>query len=782
MQRGLHNLVSMGNTTAQRSARRTCAILVICAHLLSMPAQAKISAGGALKFPEVMYLVGLIKATNDAMAQASLNPQNKNYRDNVRRAVSMLPAGIIAVAGVFKAGKLHDTDLPVVQGMLGGFVDVSAPDRYKEFFKKPDASLIPKVGNAFPSNVKPVDIGGAAPAGPTKAEGPTVASNGPTAPLSNDIVSLQDRWVPNRTTPDGKKNLKNYGYDESEGKATVGGGGELGAVTNVGGNGGAPVAAASGGGFGNTNSFGYDENGKAKEVSGETGFTNEMKSEFSTAESRVGAPATADLTITRVPASAPTELDREKENFFAKGKQSKTSDDEEVFDESDGQPLKKNFKKRAKAPKRGLARDPRAQVKAKYFFAGNVPLILDFLMPQAHAEQCQDCGGGGEGGGGGGGSKAAEILMAIAAIIAAIAPMVVASIQAEADKAIAKINADTTIKTAQMQADTSKFLANVQKDVALQQAAISQQITKQNNDAQSQRLNMQLAELRSAREDAKQAEKEKRQIELQYNQERIALAKKQADDNVKLAKQTLNANLTQAGLVSGVTSKNSSNSLSVSKAGLSTSTPQSGAATNPALAGRIASTSPSGLGGGSSGLPSTGGIPSGGGTGGDTSGLGFRAAALTTTSRANDRLLSAVAPSVGMTQEEITKKEEEEKRHSKSTRNAKVARNATRSSYTRGFVSAEAKKVTTQLADNVASGSSPGRGFKIAVSDGNNDLADFRKGFSSGKDDTWYQPDQPAAAGHSARGIASSGGGHSGGASRGAVSGAYRAPDDLGGD
>jgi len=769
MHRWLHNLMSLGNTKAQRASRRVCAIIVILTHLMPAPSEAKISAAGALKFPEVMYLVGLIKATNDAMATASLNPQNKNYRENVRRAVSMLPAGIIAVAGVFKAGKLHDSDLPVVQAMLGGFVDVSAPDRYKEFFKKPDASLIPKVGSAFPSNVKPVDIGPAAPTGPAKAEGPAVASIGPAAPLSNDIVSLQERWAPNRTTPSDKKNLKSYGYDEAEGKASVGGGGSLGEVANVGGNG---RAAGSGGGIGATNNYGYDEGQKTKEVaSGEEGFQKEMKSEFSNAESRVGGSNVSDLSITRVQTAAPSALDREKDNFFAKGKQSNQADDEELIDDNDTRTLKKNFKKRAKSPKRDIARDPRAQVKAKYFFANSVPMVLDFLMPQARAQECQDCGGGGSEGG----SKAAEILMAIAAIIAAIAPMIVASIQAEADKAIAKINADTTIKTAQMQSDTSKFLANVQKDVALQQAQISQQITKQNNDAQSQRLNMQLAELRSAREDAKQAEQEKRQIELQYNQERIALAKKQADDNVKLAKQTLNANLTQAGLVSGVTSKNSSNSLTVAKAGL-TSTPQSGSATNSALAAQ--SNSSGGLGGGTA-LPATGGIPSTGSTGGgDVSGLGFRAASVTTTSRANDRLLSAVAPTLTLSQDEVTKKEEEEKRHSK-TGTRKVARNATRSNYTRGFVSAEAQKVTTQLAGNVASGSTAGRGFKIAATEGNNDLADFRKGFSSSKDETWYQPEQPRPAGHSARGIASTGGGHSGGASRGATAGAYRAPDDL---
>ncbi len=768
MHHGVHNQISLKSTRGS-SIFRTMALFLIVNFAIATPAHANASPSQVLSVPEVMYLLGLIRATNDAMATASLNPQNKNYRDNVRRAVSMLPAGIIAVAGAFKANKLHDADLPLVQSMLGGFVDVSAPDRYKEFFKKPDASLIPKLGSSFPKGVKPVDIStGTLPAGPGKADAPAVASQSVTS-ISDDIVTLKDKWVPSRTRPEpvATMNLKTIGYDESNAKSMASG-----SASNFSGPSANDVVSSAGptgsygGGNGTPATIGYDEAGG--------GFRKEMNSEISTAESRTSS--LGDLPVNRVQVSAPTELDREKENFFAKGKQAKDVGDEGSDIDDNTPTAKKKFgKKHFKAPKRGLAsKDYRTPIKPKYW---NVIPLKSLLSAFVENEAKADCQGG-QGEGEQSGSKAAEILMAIAMIIAAIAPMVVASIQANADKAIAKINADTTLKTAQMQADTSRFLANTQKDVALQQSAISQQIAKQNNDAQSQRLNMQLAELRSAREDAQKAEQEKRQIEMKYNQDRIDLAKKQADDNVKLAKETLNANLTQAGLVSGVVSKNSTNSLSVTKAGLSSTRPSSNS---------LASAGGSGGFGGSS-LPTTGGIPSatgdaggGGGGAGGVGSLGATKSNLTVTrgvSDSRDRLLEAVAPS---SLSEQQKKEEELHYKRTGTRGARVARGANRATYTRGVTSSEAQKVSNQLAANPATGSSPGRGFKIQA-EGKSDLAEFRDGMKSDPN-SYYRIGEPAVPHAQPRELASTGGGHSGeGASRGVVSGAYRAPVDLGGE
>jgi len=141
----------------------------------------------------------------------------------------------------------------------------------------------------------------------------------------------------------------------------------------------------------------------------------------------------------------------------------------------------------------------------------------------------------------------AQILMGTAQVIAAISPMVVAGIQAGADTTIAGINAGAQITMTKMSADTSKALAQNQKDIAMQQARVAQAMNRENNHSTTQRLNMQLVELRDARLENLQLTKERRALEKSYNDERIELAKKQADDNLKLAKATLSAQLTQAG-------------------------------------------------------------------------------------------------------------------------------------------------------------------------------------------------------------------------------------------
>src|SRR5690606_24110899 len=97
------------------------------------------------------------------------------------------------------------------------------------------------------------------------------------------------------------------------------------------------------------------------------------------------------------------------------------------------------------------------------------------------------------------------------------------------DKAIAMTNAKAQIEMTNITSNTSKFLSNQQKEIALTQTAVSQQISAQNNSGVTQRLELQLAELRSAREDAAARERERRAIEQQLNDQRIELAQKQAD-------------------------------------------------------------------------------------------------------------------------------------------------------------------------------------------------------------------------------------------------------------
>ncbi len=159
-------------------------------------------------------------------------------------------------------------------------------------------------------------------------------------------------------------------------------------------------------------------------------------------------------------------------------------------------------------------------------------------------------------------------LLGAAAITAAVSPIAIAGIQAGADKAIAGINAETTVAVAGIQSETTKYLAAAQAEVALAQAQTSMEINKINNDGQTERLGMQLAELRASREDAMAAEREKRWMEMYYNEQRLQVAKDQADANYKLAQATLQAQLVQAGLVSGSKRIDSSAGLTVTRTGL----------------------------------------------------------------------------------------------------------------------------------------------------------------------------------------------------------------------
>lgn len=169
------------------------------------------------------------------------------------------------------------------------------------------------------------------------------------------------------------------------------------------------------------------------------------------------------------------------------------------------------------------------------------------------------------------GKQISEIMMARAMLIAAIAPMVVGAIQAAADVGIAGINSGTQKELARITADTSRYLADTGRQIALTQSAAAERISQNNNDGVTQRLKMQLDELRAARVDAQQAEAERRAIDQDYNQQRIDLAKRQADDNVSLARQTLNAQLTQAGLSAGFSStRDSGSGLSVSRSDIAT--------------------------------------------------------------------------------------------------------------------------------------------------------------------------------------------------------------------
>ncbi|MEZ4749659.1 MAG: hypothetical protein R3B54_03235 [Bdellovibrionota bacterium] len=105
-------------------------------------------------FPAFSGLVGTIAEVNQAMRDAAENPMDKWRRQNVQAAISKMPGAIRELASVFMSNELHNADLPPMQAMLGGFIDVNAADRYKKFMQHPDASLIPEAGPGFPLDLK----------------------------------------------------------------------------------------------------------------------------------------------------------------------------------------------------------------------------------------------------------------------------------------------------------------------------------------------------------------------------------------------------------------------------------------------------------------------------------------------------------------------------------------------------------------------------------------------------------------------------------------------------
>lgn len=233
------------------------------------------------------------------------------------------------------------------------------------------------------------------------------------------------------------------------------------------------------------------------------------------------------------------------------------SDETEVINELANIESGLAAKKKRKPPSQKV--EP-LKLNPKFFNALPISVIFSALnIPTAYAKGASDENN--ENGG-----KAAEALFAMAAIIGAGAPMVVASIQANADKQIAKTNQQTAIATTQISADTSKYLAENQKAISEAQMATTQQISAMNNNETTKRLNLQLAELRAAREDNNKIQREKRDIEFKLNQERITLAQRQADDNVKLAKAALSAQISQAGLSQGLaTTSSAGNRLNVNR-------------------------------------------------------------------------------------------------------------------------------------------------------------------------------------------------------------------------
>lgn len=534
------------------------ALMLLLGGLLFSPLAHPKSLGEMMQLEGFRNVVMTIAIVNRAMRDAAENPMDEWRRLNVRHAIGLMPGAIIGLAQEFQDGKLKDGDLPMAQAVLGGFIDTSAGERYKKFMKSPDKSLIPQTGAAFPRVTPPP-----APYGPS---GTLVASAAPMAsapgaptddsrkniaagPLSPELVDLGGTTASRGPEPQGKASNARIGYDDSVAKP----GARSGADSDA-------ISATTG-----RDSAGRDaaqvatimQQGAVAAASAPASQKNELLRDLSTVESQTSGAA-ADLRSLR--RSEP----KKDDDFFTT---TKLGEETEL-----GAAIK------AKRPRAAKTKDYRIQAKPKFWTSSPLlKLMQSICLPDAEAAKS----GGGQGGQGGeekgGGEKAAQILFGVAAIIAAIAPMVVASTQAKADVAIAGINANTQITMTKITSETSKQLADKQKEVALTQSNIAADISRFNNNAVTDRLEKQLAELRAARQDAQQAEREKRQLELEFQNQRIALAQKQADDQLKLAKETLNAQLTQAGLSQGFSnSRNAGNQLGVTN--LTTSVAGAGSA------------------------------------------------------------------------------------------------------------------------------------------------------------------------------------------------------------
>ena len=560
-----------------KSATQLSRNLFVSVGLLSLLAPSlsaeTISAKGLTSMPSIQAAMIASSNLNAAMRSAAENPMDKFRRQNVRHYMSLMPAAILGVAQDFKDGKLHDKDLPTVQSVLGGFIDVNAADGYKKFLNKPSANLIPEFGENFPESFGPQGAAGASP----RVVPPSVGLKKfltDAAPAQPTIPSkdYKKEAVASQTQLADQVDTISLGFDDSQ-KVRDNDASQSVTTASVSSSGSTTTTTSSSSQTGESSvsdSIGFDDN--ASSSTGSVARSNSQSEQSLSSTARGIASELGEMAGLTIIKKKKDDADDVLGAEFFDSKKKK--EDEEVDSDHRGHRHDKKANRvptlKAKARKAASIDPTKFQNTAEPKFWRATPLAMMaelFLMKVAHAE-CEggNCQGGEGGGGGGGGEQAAAILTGIAAIISAVAPMVVAGIQAEADKAIAETNAKAQIELTNITADTSKFLSNQQKEIALTQTAVSQQISQQNNNAVTGRLELQLAELRTAREDAAARERERRQVEKELNDERIALAQKQADDNLLLAQKTLNAQLTQAGLSGGfANSRNSGSRLDVGR-------------------------------------------------------------------------------------------------------------------------------------------------------------------------------------------------------------------------
>ncbi|MCB0405848.1 MAG: hypothetical protein KDD51_13785 [Bdellovibrionales bacterium] len=152
----------------------------------------------------------------------------------------------------------------------------------------------------------------------------------------------------------------------------------------------------------------------------------------------------------------------------------------------------------------------------------------------------------------------------MAPIMAAVAQISAAESQADADKFVAKTAADAAITQTNIQADVTRQLSDNQRALSEQNLAVTQQLARDQEDARRERVNLQLAALEKERKAQEAERKEVRAIEQERIDQQIAFAKQQADENLRLAKLSINTQLVAQGLATGVATAGSRGRLTVS--------------------------------------------------------------------------------------------------------------------------------------------------------------------------------------------------------------------------
>lgn len=322
-------------------------------------------------FPGFSNLVGVIANINAKMRWAAESPLDEPRRNEVRMALVQLPGAIVGLAEEFKSNKLHNGDLPKVQAMLGGFIDVNAADRYQKFLRNPDPSLIPEAGPSFP-----VKLDAFAPKAPSmtspeigidRASGQTVAQGKPQT-ATQEFVDLGAALAAAKSVT-GTANI--VGKPGSTPTAGLG-------VNEAAAQGGKTptldeASAGSSGGFSRSGGAAIVANGLALGVDegaadGErspAGRKDPLAADLAAAEAGAGSGPSdgpSKLTVTQIQTAglSPAERDMLQAEALAAGKGPRTEEDEDEFgldqdqeDQDETRKLRRHKKKGKKAIGKG---------------------------------------------------------------------------------------------------------------------------------------------------------------------------------------------------------------------------------------------------------------------------------------------------------------------------------------------------------------------------------------------------------------------------------------------